>query len=187
LHREEDRLSAKLGSKLFARDGMWVADDVGRTYDCSILLRRSQRLVLSGAEMLQTGTLPTILVVEDYTDTQQMLKLLLEDSGFRVLTATTGNDALALAHRDIDLVLTDFSLPDMTGPNVVRRLRQINARLKYVPTIVLTAFDGGEYRNRAFEAGCDAFIVKPPNFDSLLVIIDRLLRTKQTPQQALVN
>lgn len=135
------------------------------------------------------GRLPTILVVEDYTDTQQMMKLLLEESGFHVLTATTGNEALAVAatNTDIDLVLTDFSLPDMAGPNVVRRLRQINARLKYVPTIVLTAFDGYEYRNLAFEAGCDAFIVKPPNFDSLLGVIHRLLRANQTQQEVLVS
>jgi len=139
--------------------------------------------------MLQTETLPTILVVEDFTDTQQMMKLLLEESGFHVLTATTGNEALAVAtaNSDIDLVLTDFSLPDMNGPHVVRRLRQINSRLKYVPTIVLTAFDGYEYRNRAFEAGCDAFIVKPPNFDSLLGIINRLLQANQTRQQVLVG
>ena len=139
--------------------------------------------------MLQTETLPTILVVEDFTDTQQMMKLLLEESGFHVLTATTGNEALAVAtaNSDIDLVLTDFSLPDMNGPHVVRRLRQINSRLKYVPTIVLTAFDGCEYRNRAFEAGCDAFIVKPPNFDSLLGIIDRLLQANETRQQVLVG
>jgi len=139
--------------------------------------------------MLQMGRLPTILVVEDYTDTQQMMKLLLEESGFHVLTATTGNEALAVAaaNSDIDVVLTDFSLPDMAGPNVVRRLRQINARLKYVPSIVLTAFDGREYRNRAFEAGCDAFIVKPPNFDSLLGVIRLLLRANQTQQEVFVS
>ena|ERR1041384_1063625 len=138
--------------------------------------------------MLEMGTLPTILVVEDYADTQQMLKLLLEESGYAVLTATTGNEALtAAANNEIDLILTDFSLPDMSGPGVVRRLRQSNARFKDVPTIVLTAFDGYEYRNLAFEAGCDAFIVKPPNFDSLLGIIERLVQSSQTQRQALAS
>lgn len=137
--------------------------------------------------MLQTGTRPTILVVEDYADTQQMLKFLLEGSGFRVLTAMTGNEALDAARSNqIDLILTDFSLPDMSGPNVVRRLRQMNVRFKDVPTIVLTAFDGYQYRNLAAEAGCDAFIVKPPNFDTLLGVINRLLQAKQT-QEVLVS
>jgi CheY-like chemotaxis protein len=130
--------------------------------------------------MLQTETRPTILVVEDYADTQQMLKFLLEGSGFRVLTAMTGNEALTAGrNNNIDLILIDFSLPDMSGPNVVRRLREMNVRLKDVPTIVLTAFDGYQYRNLAAEAGCDAFIVKPPNFDTLLGLINRLLQAKQ--------
>lgn len=137
--------------------------------------------------MLQTGTRPTVLVVEDYADTQQMLKFLLEGSGFRVLTAMTGNEALDAARSNqIDLILTDFSLPDMSGPNVVRRLRQMNVRFKDVPTIVLTAFDGYQYRNLAAEVGCDAFIVKPPNFDTLLGLINRLLQAKQT-QEVLVS
>lgn len=139
-----------------------------------------QHLVLIGVEMLQTETRPTILVIEDYADTQQMLKFLLEGSGFCVLTAMTGNEALAAArNNNIDLILTDFSLPDMSGPGVVRRLREMNVRLKDVPTIVLTAFDGYQYRNLAAEAGCDAFIVKPPNFDTVLGLINRLLQARQ--------
>jgi DNA-binding response OmpR family regulator len=138
--------------------------------------------------MLQAGTKPTILVVEDYVDTQEMLKLLLEDMGFNVLTATTGNEALAAAaNNHIDLVLTDFNLPDTSGPTVVRRLRQLNARLNHVPTVVLTAFDGFEYRNLAAEAGCDAYVVKPPNYDTLLAIIDRLLRASQAKQEMLLS
>jgi DNA-binding response OmpR family regulator len=145
-------------------------------------------LVLIGAEMLQAGTRPTILVVEDYVDTQQMLKLLLEGMGFSVLTAERGNEAIAAAaNNHIDLVLTDFNLPDMLGPTVIRRLRQFNPRLKHVPTIMLTAFDGYEYRNLAAEAGCDAYVVKPPNFDTLLGIIDRLLRADQAKRETLLT
>jgi DNA-binding response OmpR family regulator len=138
--------------------------------------------------MLRTGAGPTILVVEDYTDTREMLKLLLEDSGFSVLTAETGDKALAAAANNrIDLVLTDFSLPDITGPTVARRLRQLNSRLRHVPTVMLTAFDGYEYRDLATEAGCDAFVVKPPNFDTLLEIIHRLLGRSQFKREMLVS
>lgn len=134
-----------------------------------------------GAEMLRSGK--TILVVEDYADTQEMLKLLLEGAGFNVLTAQTGRDALAAAgNTQIDLVLTDFDLPDASGPTLVR---QLNARLKHVPTIMLTAYDGFEYRNQAAEAGCDAYVVKPPNFDTLLAIIDRLLLVNQAKRKML--
>jgi DNA-binding response OmpR family regulator len=145
-------------------------------------------LVSKGAEMLQAGTRPTILVVEDYVDTQQMLKLLLESMGFRVLTAETGNEAVAVAaNNHIDLVLIDFSLPDMSGPTVVRRLHQLNGNWTHIPTVMLTAFDGYEYRNRAAEVGCDAYFVKPPDFDTLLGIIDRLLRASQAKQEILLS
>ena len=131
--------------------------------------------------MQRSETLPTVLVVEDYADSRQMLRLLLEDSDYTVLTAATGNEALAVAaNNHIDLILTDFSLPDMTGATVIRRLRRLRRGLRRVPTIVLTAFDGYEYRNLAAEAGCDAFLIKPPDFDTLKEIIDRLLRESRT-------
>lgn len=135
--------------------------------------------------MLRTGK--TILVVEDYADTQEMLKLLLEGAGFNVLTAETGRNALVTAaNNQVDLVLTDFSLPDTSGPSVVRRLHQLSGRFEHVPTVMLTAFDGVEYRKLAAEAGCDAFIVKPPNFDTLLAVIDRLLRASEAKRKTLL-
>jgi DNA-binding response OmpR family regulator len=137
-------------------------------------------------EMQRTKTRPVILVVEDYADSRQMLKLLLEDMAYSVLTAGCGNDALTIARNNhIDLVLTDFSLPDMTGATVVRRFRQLNDNWNYVPAVMLTAFDGYEYRNLAAEAGCDAFMIKPPNFDTLKETIDRLLRYSHTQPQTL--
>src|SRR5262245_45823044 len=131
--------------------------------------------------MERTEALPTVLVVEDYADSRQMLRLLLEDLDYAVLTAATGNEALAVApNNHIDLILTDYGLPDMTGPTVIRRLRRLRRGLRRVPTIMLTAFDGYEYRNLADEAGCDAFLIKPPDFDILKETIDRLLRESQT-------
>lgn len=126
-------------------------------------------------------------MVEDYADTQEMLKLLLEGAGFNVLTAETGRNALVTAaNNQVDLVLTDFSLPDTSGPSVVRRLHQLSGRFEHVPTVMLTAFDGVEYRKLAAEAGCDAFIVKPPNFDTLLAVIDRLLRASEAKRKTLL-
>jgi len=108
-----------------------------------------------------------------------MLALLLEGMNFRVLSAANGKEALtAAANNDIDLVLTDFSLPDMTGPSLVRHLR----RLAHIPVVMLTAFDGNEYRLLAEEAGCDAFLIKPPDFDYLKETIDRLLQARRSTQ-----
>ena len=121
---------------------------------------------------------PIILVVEDYADTRQMLKLLLESQGYDVVTAIDGKEALsAAAHHHVDLVLTDFGLPDITGATLVRRLRQFS-ELKRVPVIMLTAYEGDEYRTLAAEAGCNAFLVKPPRFETLTEMLERLLRSQ---------
>lgn len=132
--------------------------------------------------MQRTRTGPTILVVEDYPDSRQMLKLLLESLDYSVLTAANGKDALALAaNNQVNLIIVDFDLPDMTGPTVVRQIRQLRDPLQRVPIVMLTAFDGYEYRRLADEAGCNAFLVKPPNFEVLSEVLDRLLRQAEAP------
>ena len=127
--------------------------------------------------MQLSGSQPTILVVEDYLDTRYMLKLLLESLDYAVLTAASGQMALAIAAKNhIDLVVTDFNLPDITGAALIRRLRHMNEDLKHVPIVMLTAIDADEYRHLATQAGCNEFIVKPVDFDTLERVIDRLVR-----------
>ena len=136
--------------------------------------------------MQLSRTQPTILIVEDYLDTRYMLKLLLESLNYAVLTAANGQTALAIAAKNhIDLVVTDFNLPDITGAALIRRLRRMNEDLKRVPIVMLTALDADEYRHLAAEAGCNEFIVKPVDFDTLEGVVDRLVwqnrRDERTP------
>ena len=115
-----------------------------------------------------------------------MLKLILEGLDYRVLTAADGKDALAAAaNNDVDLIVTDFDLPDMIGPTLVRKLRQLSNRSARVPIVVLTAYDGYEYRELAAEAGCDAFLTKPPDFELLKRTLDRLLQETETRKNGL--
>lgn len=119
---------------------------------------------------------PIILVIEDYGDSREMLQLLLESLGYRVLQAANGDQALAIAASNhVDLILTDLGLPGMDGITVVRRMRKLNDRLKEVPIIMLTAFDGDEHNQAALRAGCTDFLVKPLNVDKLHTMIERLL------------
>jgi CheY-like chemotaxis protein len=126
---------------------------------------------------MQRFTTPaTILVIEDYPDSCEMLKVLLESLDYRVITAGNGNKALALAAREhIDLILTDFELPDMDGVTLVRLLRELNDHLRGIPVIMLTARDGDEHRNSAIQAGCTAFLGKPLDFDELQSRIETFL------------
>lgn len=127
--------------------------------------------------MQQTRTRPVILLVEDYTESRQMLQLLLENLDYCVIPAANGREALAAAEANhLDLILTDFNLPDITGLNVVRGVRQLGNSAAEVPIIMLTAFDGSEFRKLVVEAGCNAFFNKPPDFDALEITIARLLK-----------
>jgi CheY-like chemotaxis protein len=120
---------------------------------------------------------PIILVIEDYPDSREMLHLLLESLGYRVMTAANGDEALALvASNHMDLILTDLGLPGMDGIAVVRRLRKLNDRLKHIPIIMLTAFDGEDYSHTALQAGCTDFLTKPVDVERLHAMIERLLR-----------
>lgn len=131
-------------------------------------------------EMERKRTRPTLLIVEDFADSRQMLKLVLEGLDYRVLAAGNGKDALAVAeNNDVDLILTDFDLPDMTGPTLVRYLRELCNKSAHIPVVVLTAFDGYEYRELAAEAGCDAFFIKPPDFEILQRTVERLLQERE--------
>jgi CheY-like chemotaxis protein len=143
----------------------------------------------SGAFVMQrTGTPPTILVVEDYADSRQMLKLLLETLNYEVLTAANGREALSVAaNNHIDLILTDFDLPDMTGPTMVRYLRRRGNHSATVPIVMLTACEGYHYRKLAKQAGCDAFFVKPPDFEFLKRTVDCLLQEGQAKRDSIAR
>ena len=120
---------------------------------------------------------PVILVIEDYRDSREMLKLVLETSGYEVITAASGNEALALsASNPVDLVLTDLGLPDMDGIAVVRRLRELNERFSRIPTIMLTAFERNECYDAAMAAGCTEVLTKPVDFDALQSLFEKLLK-----------
>jgi CheY-like chemotaxis protein len=142
----------------------------------------------NGAMPRQSGKKPIVLVIEDYRDSREMLKLILETLEYRVLTAANGQEALALAaSNDLDLILTDFGLPDMDGLSVVRRLRKLNARLRHVPIIMLTALDRNEYYDDALSAGCTNFLTKPADFETLQAMIEKLLQESRDDREDAPN
>jgi CheY-like chemotaxis protein len=127
---------------------------------------------------------PIILVVEDYGDSREMLKLILEGEGYQVLTASNGDEALELAkHSHIDLILTDFGLPGMDGMALVRRIRKLSGRVSKLPIIMLTALYGSEYNQAALKAGCTDFLTKPVDLKKLQTMIERLLQEGSQDQE----
>ena len=119
-----------------------------------------------------TKTTSTILIVEDHEDTLELLRATVEASGRHVVTASDGEDALAMAHRELpDLVLLDVGLPKLDGLQVCRLLKG-NDATKATRIVVLSVNASGA---AALECGADRFLPKPFSPTTLLATLDRLL------------
>jgi len=118
---------------------------------------------------------PLILVVEDQEELRRLYAEQLTLSGFDVIEATNGEDAIS--HTSLhapDVVLMDLSLPILDGWEATRRLKA-DARTAHIPVVALTAHDGSGELQRATRAGCDWFVPKPCPPDALIAEVRRVL------------
>ncbi|MDT4967288.1 MAG: two-component system, cell cycle response regulator DivK [Acidobacteriota bacterium] len=121
------------------------------------------------------NTPPTIMVVEDFEDNRFMMRRLLEMSGYRVLEAVNGEEAVILARSERPgLILMDLSLPQLDGLAATRRIRQ-HAELRHVPIVAVSAHDTADFHADALAAGCNDYVTKPIDFDQLEELLNRLL------------
>jgi CheY-like chemotaxis protein len=119
--------------------------------------------------------LATVLLVEDTEDNRQMMRHLLQMSGFHVVEATNGKEAVELARAvDPQIILMDLSLPIIDGLAATRQIRS-HAELNGVPIVAVSAHDTADFHNDALEAGCDAYVTKPINYTELEELVNRLL------------
>ncbi|MGH9901499.1 MAG: response regulator [Pyrinomonadaceae bacterium] len=119
----------------------------------------------------------TVLLVEDFEDSRFMMRMLLEMSGYRVVEATDGREAVDCARRVCpDVILMDLSLPVMDGISATRHIRR-QENLCDVPVIAVTAHDSEDYYDAARRAGCDEYVTKPVDYDRLDALLARYCRT----------
>jgi DNA-binding response OmpR family regulator len=115
-----------------------------------------------------------ILIVEDEKAVARGLEYALQQEGFSVLCADTGGEALELARtKDPKIILLDIRLPDISGFDVCRILRQEGKRQ---PILMLTALDEPMDKVLGLELGADDYVVKPYNLRELIARIRSLLR-----------
>jgi len=117
------------------------------------------------------------LVVDDDVQLRSIVRGTLEGAGLglTVMTAQDGPEALALAEVERpDLIVIDFSMPGMTGPDVVAALRE-DPDLAQVPVVMLTAHDTDQHLTSGFAAGVDDYIVKPFRREQLIARVRRQL------------
>ena len=116
-----------------------------------------------------------ILVVEDNEVNQRILVRRLERRGFEVVTASDGKQGVALAGSEApDVILMDMSLPVLDGWEATRRIKA-SPTTKSIPVIALTAHAMAGDEEKAREAGCNDYLLKPINFDRLHELLDRVI------------
>jgi two-component system cell cycle response regulator DivK len=116
-----------------------------------------------------------VLIVEDNKVDMRLLTDILEWRGYETLQTGDGLEAisLALAHLP-DLILMDIQLPEISGLEVTRRLRD-DARSRHTPIVAVTAFAMGWHEREALDSGCDAYISKPISILGLLGTVETFL------------
>ena len=115
-----------------------------------------------------------LLVVEDEPNILELLSASLRYSGFEVITAAAGGEAVQAAQRHRpDLIVLDVMLPDMDGFDVIRRLRGGGAR---IPVVFLTARDSTEDKIRGLTLGGDDYVTKPFSLEEVIARIRAVLR-----------
>jgi two-component system, cell cycle response regulator DivK len=121
----------------------------------------------------------TILYIEDNIDNRTLVRRVLQIEGYRVMEAESGFKAFEILRSEIpDLVLMDINLPDMDGYEITTRLKQMPS-LARVPVIAMTANVMKGDREKTLAAGCDGYISKPIDIDTLPSQIARFLRKNQ--------
>jgi PAS domain S-box-containing protein len=166
---------AEVGDRLHGLE-IGAEEYLGKPYDRQMVVRRARELTADGTQRRMS-----ILVIEDSATYRESLRVRLEDAGFSVITAESGEQGLhvAAAERPAAL-LVDYMLPGMSGAGVIRRVRQ-DVALRRTPALLLTASEDPADELRALEAGADSFVRKDQDFDVVLACLNAIVRSASTP------
>lgn len=122
----------------------------------------------------------SILIVDDEATQRKVLSGFLKKQGYKIFEASSGKQAIEIASNNlIDLILTDFKMPDITGLEVLKSVRSINPE---VAVVIMTAFGTIESAVEAMREGAYDYLTKPINLDELEILINRIFE-----QQRLVS
>jgi len=122
-----------------------------------------------------------ILLIDDDFNLCKILAYQLENNGFNVTTANKGGDGLSLFNKqDFDIVITDIQMPDITGIEVLKKIRNQNNK---VVIIIITAHSSVENAIEACRLGADEYLAKPFGQEQLLFIIEKALRFRNLQEE----
>jgi CheY-like chemotaxis protein len=117
----------------------------------------------------------TIMVVDDYDEIRLLMRKVLETSGYRVVEAKDGEEAVETARNERpDLILMDLCLPFRSGVSAVYHIRK-QSGLRDVPIVAVTAYASADLHLDAIKAGCVEYLTKPIDLDRLKEVLERHL------------
>ncbi|MCB0102187.1 MAG: response regulator [Anaerolineales bacterium] len=117
----------------------------------------------------------TILYVEDNPDNRNLIRRVLNAEGIDVIEAAHANQAFQkLESEQVDLILMDINMPEMDGYTLTAKIKQ-NERFKNIPIVAVTANVMRGDREKSLQAGCDGYIQKPIDIDTLAQQIARFI------------
>lgn len=118
-----------------------------------------------------------ILIIEDDTEINHMLQILLAQHGYSTVSAYSGTEGILVHGAKIDLVLLDLMLPGRSGEDIIKELKQKH----YVPVIVISAVHDVNRKVDLFALGADDYVTKPFHNDELIARISARLRGSAEP------
>ena len=116
-----------------------------------------------------------VLIVDDLIDNLVLISLDLQKCGYRVVTASNGEEAVRVASiSQPDLILMDIGMPGLDGLGATRQIKEKEG-IQGIPVIALTAFETEGFRRAAYDAGFDGYLTKPIDFNRLHDLIRSFL------------
>ena len=150
---------------------------IGKPYDVHYVVARARELLRAKRAERETGAPSTILLIDDSVTYREALRQALEEAGYTVQVAASGEEGLRIAAaRRPRAVVVDSVLPGIDGASVIRRLR-LDIALRSVPCLLLTGSEDHHMELRALEAGADAFLSKDEDAEVILARLAALLRS----------
>lgn len=118
---------------------------------------------------------PTILIIENEVSNRILIERVLSTRGYRCISASNGLEALNILDKEnVDLVLTDLSMPVLDGYRTTQLIRERPA-MAHVPIVAVTAYALNDENEAAMQIGCNEYLTKPFKPRQLLEVVDRLL------------
>lgn len=122
----------------------------------------------------------SILVVDDQDQNRRILKNIISHAGYKVADCASGPEALNLLNvNKYDVVVIDYNMPEMNGPQTVKNIRKIKGS-EAIKIIMVTATNDSESVKKAIKAGIQGYILKPIKIYEVLSKLSAILQIKET-------